>query len=83
VKQQDHPFDFVQVDEIRTLSTQLLCTDEIPTTRRKRTAPSRHVEAIEMREPEIAAEERVGRLLKASIRACDDQRVRSFGSPPM
>jgi hypothetical protein len=53
VKKQDDSRDFVKLDEIRALLSQLLRTEEIPSTRGQSATATRHVETIEMREREL------------------------------
>ena len=56
--------DAVELNQITTLATHLLCADEIVPARHERTRAARDVEAIVAHDSKLVGEEDVSRLLK-------------------
>ncbi|MEJ7758076.1 MAG: hypothetical protein WKF55_00655 [Gemmatimonadaceae bacterium] len=78
VKQQDHPFDLVQLNQVSTLASQLLGAHKIASTRRKGATAARHVKPIEAGEAQLHVQKLIRLLLEASIGTGDHKGVRAI-----
>ena len=81
VKDQYHASHLVKLHEIRALSTELLRTKEVTSTRSQRTTASGHIKPVEAPQPEVPVKKIVGLFLEAPVGTCNDQSVRTIGRP--
>jgi len=78
VKEQDHPFYLVQLNQVSTLASQLLGAHEIPSTRRKGATAPRHIKPIEAGQTKLHVQKFIRLLLEASIGTGDHEGVRAI-----
>jgi len=78
VKEQDHPCDLVQLNQVSTLASQLLGAHKIPSTRRKGATAPRHIKPIEAGQTQLHVQKFIRLLLKASIGAGNHKGVRAI-----
>src|SRR4051812_2723524 len=81
MKEQDDVANRMQLDQVETLAPKLLRPNEVAPTGRKRTRTPRHVEPVVPGHLESTREELVGRLLKSTVGARDDQRAWTIRQP--
>jgi hypothetical protein len=81
MKHQDHSLDPVSRNQKTTLVSKPISTNELGTTLSERSHTSRHVQAIEVVDVQMALEELIDFLLKSPIRTSDHKRRRPLGVP--
>jgi hypothetical protein len=67
MEEKNHSRDFVELDEVRTFTSQLTRTEKVAPARGERSAAARNIESVESRKAELLVKKVVGLLLESSV----------------